>query len=354
MAFTMRLVREGGPVAEGSFVKGESSFIDLALVILNYCTPDLVTDCLATVLPEIKGLSANVVIVDNASPDDSAERISAWLVENDVDQQCVLLVSEVNGGFSAGNNLGISALEARYYLLLNSDTLIRPGSLKTLLKTAKSDSQAGLISPRLEWPDGEPQVSCFRFISPLHELLRVSSLGLLARIFPKHVVGIPVSDQAISPQWTSFACVLIRREVFESIGLLDEEYFMYFDDADFCQRAGNNGWRILHDPKSRVVHLRGGTSSVKHQSQRRKRVPAYFYLSRSRYFRSHYHGRAGLLAANLLWYAGWVIGRLKYLAGKEPPPVCEKEWLDIWKGFMTRQIPFSETLEVRQDVRQSA
>ncbi|HHJ21098.1 MAG TPA: glycosyltransferase family 2 protein [Gammaproteobacteria bacterium] len=350
----MRLSEEGGPVTEESFVKGEGGFIDLALVILNYCTPDLVTDCLATVLPEIKGLPAKVVIVDNASPDDSVERISAWLFNNDVNQQCVLLVSEVNGGFSAGNNLGIRALKARYYLLLNSDTLIRPGSLKTLLETARADSQAGLISPRLEWPDGEPQISCFRFISPLHELLRISSLGLLARIFPKHVVSIPVTDQASSPQWTSFACVLIRREVFESVGLLDKGYFMYFDDTDFCQRAVNNGWRILHEPKSRVVHLRGGSSSVKRQSQRRKRVPAYFYLSRSRYFRAHYCGRAGLLAANLLWYAGWVLGRLKQLAGKEPPPVCEKEWLDIWKGFMTRQIPFSETLEVRQDVRQSA
>jgi len=147
------------------------------------------------------------------------------------------------------------------------------------------------------------------------------------------------------PQWTSFACVLIRREVFETTGLLDEGYFMYFDDTDFCQRSSKSGWAIRYEPCARVVHLRGGSSSVKQQSQKRKRLPAYYYHSRSRYFRSHYHGRFGLFAANLLWYAGWVIGRLKQLFGKGPPPVCEREWLDIWKGFLIKQIGNKTKLE---------
>jgi len=237
---------------------------------------------------------------------------------------------------------------------LNSDTLVRPGALRTLLKTAESHPETGLFSPRLEWPDGEPQISCFRFISPLHELLRISSLGFLAHLFPAHVVGMPVSDRAMFPQWTSFACVLIRREVLEMTGLLDEGYFMYFDDTDFCQRSGKVGWVIRHEPASRVVHLRGGSSSVKRQSRQRKRVPAYFYHSRSRYFRTHYHGRSGLLAANLFWYAGWVLGRLKQLAGKEPPPVCEKEWLDIWKGFLTKQVSHTPELDMLENARQSA
>ncbi len=354
MNIAMVLQAADKSVSDASGGHLNSDCIDLAIIVLNYCTPELVIDCLATVLPEIEGLSAKVVVVDNASPDDSAERISAWIAENDEKEQCIFMVSAVNGGFSAGNNLGIRAQAARYYLLLNSDTLVRPGAVKTLLKVAKSDANVDLLSPRLEWPDGEPQISCFRFISPVHELLRVSSLGLLARWFPSHVVGMPVSEQAISPQWTSFACVLIRRKVFETTGLLDEGYFMYFDDTDFCQRAVRDGWKICHEPASRVVHLRGGSSTVKRQSQRRKRVPAYFYHSRSRYFRTHYHGRTGLLVANLLWYAGWVIGRLKQLAGKEPPPICEKEWVDIWKGFWVKQLPGITVLEAREDARQSA
>jgi len=321
-----------------SDITPDTETINLAIIVLNYCTPDLVINCLETVLPEIESTSAKIVIVDNASTDDSVDRISDWLNENDVNNQCLFIVSDVNGGFSAGNNLGIRAISARFYLLLNSDTLVRQGAFKILLKAAEENIDAGLFSPRLEWPDGAPQISCFRFISPVHELLRIGSLRLLEKMLPRHVVGMPVSNKVIFPQWTSFACVLIRREVFESVGLLDEGYFMYFDDADFCQRCRKAGWKIRHEPASRVIHLRGGSSSVKRQSRKRKRVPEYYYRSRSRYFRIHYHGRAGLFLANVLWYAGWMVGRLKQLFGKQPPPVCEQEWRDIWKGFYTKQV----------------
>jgi N-acetylglucosaminyl-diphospho-decaprenol L-rhamnosyltransferase len=108
-------------------------------------------------------MDAGVVVVDNHSEDGSADTIEAWLVEHDEHGMVKLVRSPDNRGFSAGNNLGIRAWSARFYLLLNSDTLVRPGAMAALMDTAGRFPEAGLLSPRLEWPNGEGQESCFRF-----------------------------------------------------------------------------------------------------------------------------------------------------------------------------------------------
>jgi GT2 family glycosyltransferase len=126
---------------------------------------------------------------------------------------------------------------------------------------------------------------------------------------------------------------MIRREVIERIGPLDDGFFMYFEDVEFAFRAREAGWEILHEPAARVVHLRGGSSPVKSHARLRKRLPRYFYESRTRYFYKLY-GRTGLLAANSWWTFGWMISLFRSLFQKSyPSPNCEAQWRDIWINF---------------------
>jgi len=306
----------------------------LAVVIINYKTPKLVIDCLVSLLPELKGIKAKVVVVDNASQNDSCLLIRSWITENLADSHVELLASNENAGFSAGNNLGVQHVEAEHYLLLNSDTIVREGALSLLLKAAKKDDFAGLISPRLEWPDSAPQESCFRFHTPISELISSANTGFITKIFQKFNVPFKVSEQAAYYDWTSFACVLVKAEVFKDVGLMDDGYFMYFEDVAFAHKAKQAGWKVLNIPDAHVVHLRGGSSPVKSQAKQRKRLPRYFYESRTRYFYQVY-GRLGLLMANVFWTLGFGVSLFRrFLSSTFKTNVSEYQWRDIWVNFV--------------------
>jgi len=316
--------------------------MSLAIIIVNYKTPDLVIDCLFSLQNQVELDSDSVIVVDNASGDDSVVRLETAVTQNQWQQWVKIVPSQINGGFSAGNNLGIQAVSAAAYLLLNSDTIVRPGAIALLKEAMHTYPRAGLISPRLEWPDGTPQISCFRYHSPVSELINAAATGPVSKLLINYDVPLPVSDVPMNPQWTSFACVLIRREVIEQVGLMDEGYFMYFDDVDYCHQARDAGWDIVHFPTARVVHLRGGSGSVKKAIAQRQRPRAYLYASRARYFHKFY-GYAGLLAANLLWLVGRSISWVRELAGNKKPHTCQLESRDIWLNWKNPLIPPANT-----------
>ncbi|ETN93149.1 N-acetylglucosaminyl-diphospho-decaprenol L-rhamnosyltransferase [Gammaproteobacteria bacterium MOLA455] len=309
----------------------------LTTLIVNYKTPDL---CIGS----LKSLHTNetcprIIIIDNASGDDSINRINSAIMQNNWHKTSVF-VSASNKGFSAGNNIGINASTSDYVLLLNSDTLVRAGAVELLVKTLDDSPTVGIASPRLEWPDGSPQESCFRFHRPVNELIRSAATGPITKLLKCYEVPLRVSPEVSHPEWTSFACVLIRRKVFEDIGLLDEEFFMYFEDVDFCKRARDAGWNIAHNPAAHVVHLRGGSSTVKSQAAKKKRLPGYFYESRTRYYYKHF-GRFGLFRANIFWHLGWLVAMFrKALDRSYQPNICEKQWLDVWTNFLNPTAPY--------------
>jgi len=306
----------------------------LAVVIINYKTPQLVIDCLGSLLPEIAELKAKVVVIDNASQDDSCELIQRWINDRACCDKVQLISSADNTGFSGGNNAGIKAVKAEHYLLLNSDTLVRKGAINLLLNAAKKDDLAGLISPRLEWPDATPQESCFRFHTPISELISSANTGFVTKIFQKFNVPFKVSEKAAYYDWTSFACVLVKAEVFKDVGLMDDGYFMYFEDVSFAHKAQQAGWKVLNIPTAHVVHLRGGSSPVKSQAKQRKRLPRYYYESRTRFFYQIY-GRTGLLMANVFWTLGFGISLFRRLLSSTfKTNVSECQWRDIWVNFV--------------------
>jgi N-acetylglucosaminyl-diphospho-decaprenol L-rhamnosyltransferase len=307
--------------------------IVLSVVIVNYGTPHYVTDCLATLLPQLDELKARVIIVDNNSADKSPEIIDAWLDQHELKHMVHLVRSRTNGGFSHGNNIGIKTLHARNYLLLNSDTLVRPDAIQKMLDTAAASPRAGLISPRLEWPDETAQESCFRFPTPISELCGASQTGIIDRLFNGHIVAIPVQAALTKPQWTSFACALIKDEIIQKVGLMDEKYFMYYEDAEYCHRVRKAGWEIVNQPEARVVHLRGGSSPVKANTEQNKRLPRYYYESRALYFYQTY-GWWGLTLANISWEAGRLISKTRQILGRPDKAAIECQWRDIWANWL--------------------
>ena len=309
------------------------------IVIINYRTPKLLIDCLTSLQQDMKSEQTKITVVDNCSGDNSVAEIERAIEKNQWNKSVTLIESSVNGGFSAGNNLGIKAQKADAYLLLNSDTIVRSGAITSLVKAMEANPKAGLVSPRLEWPNGEPQISCFRYHSPLSELIDAAGSGPITKLFQKFDVPVSVSNKPINPQWTSFACILIRHEVVEQIGLMDEGYFMYFDDVDYCRRATNAGWQILHCPQAKVVHLRGGSNSVKADMAARKRPKSYLYASRTRYF-TKFYGSMGLWFANLFWLTGRCISLLRELIKNKEPHLCEYQAIDIWRNWRNPMKPF--------------
>lgn len=307
----------------------------LCIVIVNYRTPGLVLDLLDSLEGQIEAGLDEIVVVDNGSGDGSAERLERSIAARGLTRFCRVLRSDRNGGFSAGTNAGIRSADANFYLLLSSDTLVRKGAVLELLQQMQAHPGVGIAGPRIEWLDGTPQVSCYRDHSPVSELLTAARSSALDALLNSFHTALPVPEEDCEVPWLSFACVLIRREVIEKVGLLDEGYFMYFEDSDYCRAARAAGFRVHYFPSAHVVHLRAGVSSVRSAPssrgvrRKRERRPRYVYASRTRYFRKGY-GAVGLLAANALWYVGRSLAWGRELVGRKVAHTHHREWLDNW------------------------
>ncbi len=281
------------------------------IVIVNYRTAALATDCLRSLAPQVGDLAGGrVLVVDNDSGDGSREAIAAAVAGAGWQDWVQVFAGGRNGGFSFGNNIGIRAALAaapapECILLLNPDTVVRPGAIKALVAFMRAHPQVGIVGSQLENATGGIDCSAHRTPSPLGELDAGARLGPLSRLLARYVVSPPVRQQAHACDWVSGASMLVRRRVFDDIGPMDEGFFLYFEEVDFCRRAGAAGWQVWYEPKSRVLHLEGASTGIRSKARRRA---GYWYDSRRRFFVKH-HGVAGLLLADTLW----AIGRLSFL-----------------------------------------
>ena len=283
----------------------------LLVVILNYRVAQLTIDCLHSVAEEIGRVpGTHVAVCENGTGDDSAERIQKAIDDNGWETWCTLTTITPNLGFTGGNNAILRpamqlADPPQYFLLLNADTIVRSNALKGLVDFMDQHPNVGIAGCRLEEPDGTPQRSAFRFQSPASEFEGSLKLGLVTRLLQQWMVAPPVRDEAFETDWVSGASIMIRREVFRDIGLLDEGYYTYFDDIDFCFNARKAGWPTWYVPSSRVVHLVGQTTGV--NKKKRKRQPSYLFEARRRYFLKNYNplyaamADAGLIVGLALW-----------------------------------------------------
>jgi N-acetylglucosaminyl-diphospho-decaprenol L-rhamnosyltransferase len=303
----------------------------IALIVLNYRTPELTLQCLRSLEGQLTPLD-EVVVVDNDSRDGSADAIQHAIVARRW-RWARLVRSPVNGGFAAGNNLGIRSVCADAYVLLNSDTVVLPGALSELRSAMERYPRAGIIGTRFLDGEGRLDQSTFRDLTPLGELVRAANTGPVTRLFPRHEVPILAHEEVFEPDWVGFACVLIRRAVIDGVGLLDDGYFMYFEDIDYCRRARDGGFRVLFWPEARITHYLGSSSQMSGVRALRRRAPRYYYEARARYF-AKFYGRRGLWLANALWTAGHCVSRAREWAGHRPSRHREREAWDVWTNAL--------------------
>jgi GT2 family glycosyltransferase len=307
----------------------------LLIVIVNYRSAPLAIDCLRSLRPEVSATpGVHVVVTDGASPDDSVPRLRQAIADNAWGGWVTLQPLPNNGGFAYGNNEAIRPALAggdppEYVLLLNPDTVVRPGAIGALVEFMDANPGVGIAGSRLEDPDGTPQRSAFRFHSAPAEFENTFRLGLVSKLMRDRVVAPDVPQAACRTDWVSGASMIVRRKVFEDVGLLDERYFMYFEETDFCLRAKRAGWTCWYVPASRVVHLVGRCSGVTDKTGPPRRRPAYWFDSRRRYFVKN-HGRAYALLADMAWTAGMSVYRIRRLIQRKPdtdPPKFLSDFL---------------------------
>ncbi len=289
---------------------------NVAIVIVNYRTGELVVNCLES-LKNILNQSVKVIIVDNLSGDNSVDLIGEWVSTN---KNAHLICSENNSGFSGGNNLAIESakkmgFDADFVWLLNPDTVIREDALQHLLTFMEQNPQVGITGSRLEDFDGTPQCSAFRFHTILSELDDGLKLGIISNLLKRWQVALPISDKPVKVDWLAGASMLIRKQVFDDIGLFDDDYFLYFEETDFCLQAKKAGWPCWYVPASRVVHFVGSSTGVTDGSKKRR--PRYWFESRQRYFLKN-HGRLYLVLANLVWAGAYSLYRIRLKIQRKP------------------------------------
>ena len=293
------------------------------VVIVNYRTPQLTIDCLQSLVGEAEQLPhLRVAVVDNLSGDDSVETIPAAIAQAGWHNWVSFEALDRNGGFAYGNNAAIQpALQSPqppdYVFLLNPDTIVRPGAVRALVEFLEQHPQIGIVGSRLEHLDGTPQHSAFRFHTLWSELDQGLALGLVTTLLSCWVIAPPISDAAGPADWVSGASFMVRRAVFEDIGLLDDGYFMYFEEVDFCLRAQQAGWPCWYVPQGRVVHLVGQSSGVQDPQRPRQRLPQYWFDSRQRFFLKHY-GWFYTVLTDAAWLLGFSLWRVRRIVQRKP------------------------------------
>jgi GT2 family glycosyltransferase len=229
--------------------------MQLSVVLLSYNTRELTEQALRSVLAAVEDVEAEVFVVDNASVDGSADMVEEKF------PQVHLLRNECNTGFAAGNNVALREVQGRYVLLLNTDTIVRRDTFKYLISFMEEHPQVGAVGCKILNPDGTLQLDSRRgFPTPIAAFCKMSGLS---RLLPDHPTIARYNMTFLDPEKRaevdviSGSCMLVRKEAMDEVGLLDEDYFMYGEDIDWCYRIHRAGWKIFYIPDTEIVHFRG-------------------------------------------------------------------------------------------------
>jgi N-acetylglucosaminyl-diphospho-decaprenol L-rhamnosyltransferase len=263
------------------------------VIIVNYRSAQLTLRALASLAEERRdpSIELTVFVVENASGDEAILRRG---IETHYGDFARLIVSPVNGGFGAGNNLGMKVghelgLVPDYVHMLNPDTEVKAGALTTLVRFMEAHPQCGVSSGSFEFQDGSLWPFAFRFPSIASELEIGFRWRVVSRILGHRAVARTMGNEPEQVDWCSGASMMVRREVLESVGGFDEGFFLYWEEVDLCLRIKEAGWEIWYVPASRVMHVSGQSTGVTAIDRGPQRLPGYWYESRRRYFVKH-HG----------------------------------------------------------------
>ncbi len=282
-------------------------------MILSYNTRELLRDCLGSIYQKIKGIKFGVMVVDNGSGDNSREMIKTEF------PQVKLIENRDNLGFARANNQAIRQSGARYLLLLNPDTSLANNSCCEMLRFMDEHPQVGILGCRLLNTDGTIQPSNSSFPNLFTEFLRIFQLkrlipgpglrekvgerlgGILGSTLREYFRVYWDSERVREVDWVSGACLLVRRKAIEDVGLLDESFFMYYEDADWCYRMGRGGWKTCYFPFFEIIHYVGKSDSQFNPSTFIERHKSMYH-----YFSKH-QGMTAVFLLRLLIFSGFTL-----------------------------------------------
>lgn len=287
--------------------------MDLSIVIVSYNTLELLRNCLNSIFNNTKDINFEVWVVDNQSKDGSAD-----MVEKEF-PQVKLIKNNINGGFSQANNLALSQVKSRYSLILNPDTIVPEGTLKTCVEYMDIHEDIGCLGCKVVKPNGDLDRACKRgFPTPWNSL---SYFLKLDKIFPnsKKFGGYNATyiheDEESEIDCLVGAFMMVRKQTIDKVGLLDDTFFMYGEDIDWCYRIKEAGWKNYYYPKVKIIHYKGESS--KKQSTK---MIGVFHKSMIIFYNKHYKNKYNFLVtalSHLGVYTKWGLSLFKNSLRKE-------------------------------------
>lgn len=320
-----------GSLADGPGAD-QGAEVDVTVIIVNYNTAGLLRPCLDALRASVGGLRLQIIIIDNASRDDSAA-----VLRRDF-SDCELVFNAHNVGFGRANNQAIDRARGRYLLLLNTDAFVLPDTLRKTVRYLDDNPACGLLGVRLESRDGSLQPSCRYFPTPWNEFL--VSLGL-ERVFPHARL---VDDMAWDHgsvrecDWVPGCYYLVRRRVVEQVGLFDPRFFLYYEEVDHCRAVKSAGWQVRFYPDTTVVHIGGESARTDSEiTGAGRQISALQIESALLYFRKH-HGRLGLFAsvalntvADAVMAAKWLLKKRSFAGTAAFRTHVATVWSLLWR-----------------------
>jgi len=268
--------------------------MDLSIIVLNYNTCQLTLDALESVYASKTIYQYEVIVVDNNSTDNSVIEIQNQY------PQVILIQNKDNLGFAKGNNQGIKASNGRYILLLNSDTIIQPDTLDIMLRFMDNSPSVGASGCKLVLTDGNLDKACKRgFPTPSASFYYAFGISKLFPNNPRYnqyQLSYMDENQDYPVDCLVGAFMMVRRETIDQVGLLDEDFFMYGEDIDWCYRIKEAGWGIHYYPYTQILHLKGASS-------RRKPFKIIYEFHRAMYLfhKKHYQRRYNFIINSLVY-----------------------------------------------------
>lgn len=236
--------------------------LDLTVIIVNWNVRELLKNCLESIYTQTREIAFEVIVVDNGSSDGSIDMVVREF------PKVRLITNKENLGFGKANNQAIRESKGRYLALLNTDTVILGDALATMVGFMDAHRKVGAVGPKILNPDTTVQLTCGRhsptLLTELWDFTKLSSLFPKSRVFGKSLMGFWDHNDTREVQLISGACMMVRRETIEQTGLMDERFFLYADETDWCYRMRKNAWEIYLNADAVIIHL--GQKSMKRNS----------------------------------------------------------------------------------------
>ncbi|MGQ9853096.1 MAG: glycosyltransferase family 2 protein [Candidatus Oleimicrobiaceae bacterium] len=300
---------------------------ELSIIIPNYNTCALLEACLRSIFANANGIRTEVIVVDNASTDDSVAVVASRFPE------VQLLRNRANVGFARAVNQGLAIAQGEFLLLLNSDTELQPGALRHCLEFLRERPAVGVVGCRLVNPDGTLQPSCESFMTfegIVWEALLLDKLFPRSQLFGRMHMTYFSYDRLEQVDYVKGAFLMTRRSVLDQVGLLDERFFFYGEEMDWCYRAKEQGWEVWFTPGATVVHYGGGSGDPV-----APHIFVQLHKSRFLFYQKHHRVSSGLArvvlaAGSLLRIAGWGALGLVRASGRQK---CGKKVQAFWAAL---------------------